>query len=137
MAYLREKFMSIKRKRRATRNSGEINLLSSSRRSWSTVCCMSSPAGIELNVMHKYSDTGRGGFALELFFPGPQLREELCGPAHCFSKPLIADETRSFRTIFKHELARVKCFELGAVPDADDGGFREPFEDQLHQLRLA
>ena len=39
--------------------------------------------------------------------------------------------------IFQYKLARVKCFELGAVPDTDDSGFREPLQDQLHQLFLA
>jgi hypothetical protein len=83
------------------------------------------------------SQEGRCDPHVVLFLPGPEPRKELRGPAHCFSKPLITDETRSFRTIFKHKLARVKCFELGAVSDAEDGGFREPFQHQLHQLRLA
>src|SRR5215207_2259995 len=39
--------------------------------------------------------------------------------------------------IFQHELACVKCFEFGTVPDTDNGGFRESLQDQSHQLVLA
>jgi hypothetical protein len=42
---------------------------------------------------------------------------------------LIPDQACAFRVIFQHKLARVKGFELGAVPDAEDSGFREPLQD--------
>src|SRR6266508_3117946 len=72
-----------------------------------------------------------------LFVTGPQPREEPRRAAERSWQRFISDEARPFRMIFQHKLARVKCFELGAVPNTDDGGFREPLQDQLHQLFLA
>jgi hypothetical protein len=39
----------------------------------------------------------------------------------------IANQTCTFRVVFQHELACVKGFELGTMPDTDNGGFRESF----------
>ena len=47
------------------------------------------------------------------------------------------DEARAFTVIFQYELALVECFKLGAVSDADHGGFGEPLHDQSHQMVLA
>src|SRR2546427_9395380 len=66
---------------------------------------------------------------LRRFLTAPQPRKE---PRRAAERPLkrfISDQARAFGMIFQHELARVKCLELGAVPDTDDGGFREPLSD--------
>ena len=68
---------------------------------------------------------------------GPQPRQESRGAAERPGQRFLPDQPRAFGVIFQHELARVKSFELGTVPDADDGGVREPLQDQAHQLVLA
>src|SRR6185503_9277703 len=70
---------------------------------------------------------------LARFFAGSHLRKEPRRAAELPFQRFIADEPRALGMIFQHELARMKCFELGAMAHTDDGGFRESLQHQLHQ----
>jgi len=52
-------------------------------------------------------------------------------------KGFVADQAGAIGTVFQHELSGVKCFELRAVADADNGCVGDPLQQEPHQLFLA
>src|SRR4051812_399295 len=49
----------------------------------------------------------------------------------------VANQLGAPLASLQHDLAAVKGFQLGAVRDADDGGLRQRFGQELHHLVLA
>src|SRR5262245_98929 len=67
---------------------------------------------------------------------GQKLRQHARGAAEGSLKGFVMNQARPLGTVSQHELAGVKCFELGPVADADDGRVRQTLQHQLHKLLL-